>query len=97
MSAGLSYATLRPEPNARVVPAKEHRKRLLEIGALIKEAQHTKKRLIDLLDAGPTKQWLISALDNRLVELTEHATTTATALARAPLEEIAVDESEEHA
>lgn len=79
--------TLRPEPGRKVLTAKDLRKQLLEISALIKDTKLVKAHVAKL-PYSPTQLWTIEVLDNRVVGLMEQAGYVATALASAPQEVI---------
>jgi hypothetical protein len=81
--------TLKPEPGKRVMSAKDLRKQLLDISAVIADTKVCRDRAMRW-DASPTKLWTIQCYDNRVADLMDQATVTARLLASAPVE-IAVE------
>ncbi len=69
------------EPEARRLSPAEVRERLMQTAADIKDTKAAKVHVAVTMPAGRTKQWMISALDNRVNTLMDDATFYAKALA----------------
>lgn len=69
------------EPEARRMTSAELRTRIMTLAVQIKETKNVKEIVSRIIPACGTKEWLISALDNRVVKLTADVTAVANALA----------------
>lgn len=76
-----TFLTVPQEPEARRLQPNEIRGRIMKLASDIKETKATKEVVAKLFPPSGTKQWMISALDNRVVGLTEEVTFYAKALA----------------
>jgi hypothetical protein len=69
------------EPEVRRLSPAEIRERLMAVAQDIKDTKRAKAEAAIFLAPTPTKQWMISVLNNRVNELMNHATFYAKALA----------------
>lgn len=85
----------RPEPTEKRLTLADQKKRLLDLSAILSAFKRDRKRLVDLLDESPSKRWIISALDNKIISVTEDVTKCAVALTHYNRKEIEADEQSE--
>jgi len=69
------------EPEQRKLSHAEIRIRLMTVATQIRDTKAARLHISATLPESSTKVWMISALDNRVVELTETVTLYAKALA----------------
>jgi hypothetical protein len=67
VSQGISYQTLRPEPNDRKMTLDDQKARMLELSTLLNGLKRDRETAAEALPDGPSKVWIISAIDNKII------------------------------